>query len=369
MNIETGDRITSEAIVRIRSQTAGIFGCLISNGIKKSALDEFERFVTAPDTLSQRSMIIRCQVAKHSYSIRTVIDKPISRWRVTECFEPFLKRVLSRLSIEADFFVLVSDSIYVSDKYRSQCLEFLKTVPFLRCDCVDDDALSMNSLLIPDFLMQAVQYKQELGKIEQAVRKNPFNKRIEMVKWRGSLHGTRYVTEDNYHEFPRYKLLTISQRHPDKVDARLTNYSFYNSDGEGSGAELSWQFGRMFGSPASVLPAAAFVPYKYLISLDGAVAAWKRVATILFSGSVLMLQHRWREFFYVGLKPWVHYVPVEYDVSNVIEQYEWLKAHPEEARTIADNGRRFAQTILTPTALETHFVEIVARCGELYTAR
>ena len=88
---------------------------------------------------------------------------------------------------------------------------------------------------------------------------------------------------------------------------------------------------------------------------------------ILASGSVLLLQHRWSQFFYPGLKPWIHYVPLKYDISDLIERYEWLIAHPSQAKIIGENGQRFAKEILHPTVLETFFVEIVNKCSELYS--
>src|SRR5206468_5840334 len=104
----------------------------------------------------------------------------------------------------------------------------------------------------------------------------------------------------------------------------------------------------LFGPPAAKMPAAAFVPYKYLASMDGAVAAWKRVPTILASGSVLLLQHRWEQFFYPGLQPWEHYVPLEHDLSDLLERHVWLRANPERARAIGESGQRFAAEVLRP---------------------
>jgi len=57
---------------------------------------------------------------------------------------------------------------------------------------------------------------------------------------------------------------------------------------------------------------------------------------------------------------------VKCDLSDLIERYEWLIAHPSEAKRIAENGLRFAREILHPKALETYFLAVLDKCSELY---
>jgi hypothetical protein len=323
-------------------------------------------FLATPGTLSRPSLIIRCQIANQSCSFRVVIDKPISQHRVTGSFVPFLTRVLNRTWRHAEFFLLVSDNLYVSQRSRPEFVEFLKNVPFLRCDQRKDDEISSHAILIPDFRIQDVKYANELIEIQNASDAIPFEQRVEIIKWRGRLTGPDYPNLENCPDFPRYALLMMSVKHPHILDARLTTYDNI-SDSE-SAAALRWRLQRLFGSPAEKLSAESFVRHKYLISVDGVISAWKRVPTILASGSVLLLQYRWEQFFYPGLKPWVHFVPLKDDFSDLIERYEWLLAHPHEAKIIAENGQHFAREILCPTALETFFAEIVKKCSELYIA-
>jgi hypothetical protein len=353
----------SHAIADIHAQRAHGFRHLESSGIRKSALDAFERFLTAEDTLSRPSLIVRCRVNGGDWDVRVVVDKPVSHTRLTETLLPFVQGLTPQPRGCADFFLLISDNVYVSAHRQQECLEHFKRVPFLRCDQSDDDRLSMHTIQIPDFFVLDRTYADELTAIERAVAAQPFETRIETIKWRGSLHGSQYANDGNYAQFRRYTLLMLSLQHPDIVDARLTNYNVEESE---SGAALRKRLESTFGQPADALPAQAFVAYKYLISTDGVGAGWKRLPTILASGSVLLMQHRWTQFFYPGLKPWVHYVPVDDDLSDLIERYRWLTAHPSDAQAIAGNGLRFARTILTPTALATYFREVVERCGELY---
>jgi hypothetical protein len=354
---------TSSATAEIYGALQESFRDIASNGTTKRALDDFESFLTRPGTLAQPSLIIRCRITNRRHDVRVVVDKQISRWRLSTCFVPFLERALTKIQGCSDFFVLVSDKVYVEESARSECLDYLRNVPFLRCDRSGIDALSMHCILIPDYFVQDETYRDDLAAIGEAVSKTPFERRRNLIKWRGSLSGEEYPDLANYRRFPRYRLTKLSVRHPDILDARLTNYDFGDNE---AGPALRAQLVREFGPPAETLSAASFVAYKYLISLDGVGAAWKRVATILACGSVLLLHNRWHQFFYAALRPWVNYVPVSYDLSDVVERYEWLVAHPTEARTIAENGLRLARETLSPEALETYFAAVINCCTASY---
>ncbi|GAA4527158.1 hypothetical protein GCM10023096_61880 [Nonomuraea ferruginea] len=295
--------------------------------------------------------------------MRVVVDKPISRHRLTDSLLPALRRLLPRIRHPADFFVLLSDSVYVSPAGRAEFVEFLMRAPLLRCDRRDGDDISAHSILIPDFAILGPRYAGELAAIAKASAAIPFERRLGLIKWRGTLSGPGYPNFGNRRDFARYALLMASRKHPEVLDARLVTYD--NLTDSESALALRRHLREMFGDPAEEVPAEGFVRYKYLISLDGAVAAWKRVPTILASRSVLLLQAQWSQFFYAGLKPWVHYAPVRHDLSDLLKVHERLAEHPEEAEAIADNGQRFAGEILHPAALDTFFVHVVNRCGEL----
>lgn len=48
------------------------------------------------------------------------------------------------------------------------------------------------------------------------------------------------------------------------------------------------------------------------------------------------LEHWYRDFV-----PWVHYVPMAHDFSNLADVLEWLQAHDTEAEQIGKAGRQF----------------------------
>ena len=50
-----------------------------------------------------------------------------------------------------------------------------------------------------------------------------------------------------------------------------------------------------------------------------------------------------KDYFHDLLVPWEHYVPINTDLSDLREKYEWAESHPLEAKQISENGTRFAR--------------------------
>jgi glycosyl transferase family 90 len=348
--------LSEEAIKRLALERLHPF---IGKQVRKGAIDACASFLAAEGTLRVPSLIVRCTIRHREFSINVIVDKAISQWRLSECFVPFLSKVLSRFRGQADFLVLLSDNLYPNEEALPELAEHFVRVPFLRCDWNESNPDSHQAILIPDFHLQQASYSELFAKIKETQDQYPFEDRENKIFWRGSLSGPGYVTQGNLHTFPRYHLLRIARSVPEVIDAHLTNYDDIAArDHDGV---LRAHLQQHFGGLAPYIPEPEFVTYKYLISLDGAVAAWRRVPTILASGSVLLLQHEWNQFFYPGLLPWIHYVPLRKDIADLLERYDWLEGHPAQAKAIASAGHAFAMRFLTPEAIEAHFFDILLR--------
>lgn len=90
--------------------------------------------------------------------------------------------------------------------------------------------------------------------------------------------------------------------------------------------------------------------HKYLIDLEG-VGYSGRLKILLFSGRPLFVQERrWEEFYFQDLQPFVHFIPVSNDLSDLSRQIGWAEAHPDECNRIAQNAQSFAMSQLTRDA-------------------
>ena len=46
------------------------------------------------------------------------------------------------------------------------------------------------------------------------------------------------------------------------------------------------------------------------------------------------------------LEPWVHYIPINGNMTNVEDQVRWIEANDKEARRIAERGALFAYDLV-----------------------
>ena len=61
---------------------------------------------------------------------------------------------------------------------------------------------------------------------------------------------------------------------------------------------------------------------------------------------VIELIIKYFEHFYSDLKPWVHYVPVKADLSDLIEKIRWAKNNDDKAKKIVNNAQKFVLGML-----------------------
>ncbi|KAF4020780.1 hypothetical protein G4228_012479 [Cervus hanglu yarkandensis] len=80
---------------------------------------------------------------------------------------------------------------------------------------------------------------------------------------------------------------------------------------------------------------------RYLFNFRGVAASFRFKHLFLCGSLVFHVGDEWLEFFYPQLKPWVHYVPVKTDLSNVQELLQFVKANDDVAQEIAERGSQF----------------------------
>lgn len=199
-----------------------------------------------------------------------------------------------------------------------------------------------NSSLVafPDF--EAIQgYPHLIHTVVTTSVLYPFEKKISKVFWRGSTTGGTY-TLSNWQHYPRSQLVLFSKEHPDLLDAKFT--AVIQTPSHDQLTEVLTQHD-LLGPGVSV---ADHISFKYLADIDGNSCTYSRLVWILFSNSLCFKQLSDNEqWYYGGLKPYVHYIPFKSDMSDFAEQFAWAEAHPDEVRAMIDHATTFAQTRLT----------------------
>ena len=87
--------------------------------------------------------------------------------------------------------------------------------------------------------------------------------------------------------------------------------------------------------------------FKYLIDMEG-VGYSPRLKLQFFSFRPLFIVDRpWQEFFFEHLKPWIHYVPVSRDLSDLLDNLHRVRSDAALQNTLIENMCDFAQIHLT----------------------
>ena len=99
-----------------------------------------------------------------------------------------------------------------------------------------------------------------------------------------------------------------------------------------------------------------FLKYKIFFIVDGNVIASNHMWGFA-SGCVPFLISNGKCWFSWFIKPYVHYIPINYDLSNLIEQIEYIKNNDEIAEKIASNALQFSKEYFSSDYQKKYLLE------------
>ncbi|KAL7527229.1 hypothetical protein ACHAXR_001857, partial [Thalassiosira sp. AJA248-18] len=111
--------------------------------------------------------------------------------------------------------------------------------------------------------------------------------------------------------------------------------------------------------------------YKYHIDLGGGGGTtWTgTIEKLALPGVLFHHVTPSKDWFHDHLQPWVHYIPVATDLSDLREKYDWAEANPKEAQRIAEAGTEFARWMGSQEGFAELYQEhIVAPLGKIIIA-
>ena len=113
--------------------------------------------------------------------------------------------------------------------------------------------------------------------------------------------------------------------------------------------------------------------YKYAVYVDGNVGAG-RLGTLLALGFVILApsSRRPATFLLARLQPWLHFLPLREDLSDLWDGLVWLRQHDSEARAISARNVALHRQTCTRRAIEEAMRSLCAPlrlCSEEHVAR
>lgn len=163
----------------------------------------------------------------------------------------------------------------------------------------------------------------------------PWEQRKPVAFWRGTTTGVR--TGDVF-ELPRVRLCQLGKALGDRADIGVSQFAQLKTDDEAAALTAA-------GILRDFVPPAAFNQYQLHIDIDGNSNSWPGLLLKLHSGSPVLKvasQDGFRQWYYDRLVPFVNFVPVSADLSDLHEMIALMFDRPAFARMIGEQGRALA---------------------------
>jgi len=118
----------------------------------------------------------------------------------------------------------------------------------------------------------------------------------------------------------------------DDITQRELFYRDYENHPLVHAVKSGWQQPNFFNQNSQI-------QYKYILDMDGNASTWDSLAWKLRSGSIIFrVSGVWNQWFFSKFIPWVHFVPICEDFTDLIEKFEWCESNPDKCKEIILNA-------------------------------
>jgi hypothetical protein len=172
-----------------------------------------------------------------------------------------------------------------------------------------------------------------------ADRSGPWRDRRDRLRWRGTDTGSgrrdcspAAIGDEGVKA--RIRLCLIAASIPG-ADCLLSN-------AENASAMADYRRAGIFGDS---VPQGDSINDRYAIDIDGHSNSWSNsLARMILGCCVFRVESAfgYRQWYHDRLIPWVHYVPVRSDMSDLAERVDWARSNLDEAEGIARAGQALA---------------------------
>lgn len=201
-----------------------------------------------------------------------------------------------------------------------------------------------NKILFPDFEALDKKYNMIKGiDLEKKPFPIPWEDRHNRMIWRGS-GAQGKINSENMYEKSRVILCLLSHAYPHLIDAGFTTCI-----------------------PACLEPfrknrmsIEEIFSHRYQIWIDGNASSYSNSGWRLYSGSTVFKEDSdYVQWYFQDLKPWVHYIPVDKGLDNLVERLIEIQEDEVLGREIASNGREFAITHISSSSIREYMMVLM----------
>jgi hypothetical protein len=187
-------------------------------------------------------------------------------------------------------------------------------------------------ILIPDYMSLSHVWHENYCEVVNNKSLFSWNNKIEKAFWRGALSDIIHHN-NNHLKSPRLLLSKASLKNTSLIDAKLsTDLNTLDKN-------------IIYSNHVNIIDQ---LKYKYLPVLDGHSSTYPGFLWRLISGSLaLKQQSSHTQWFYNAIKPFKHFLPIDYDMKNIGDVILWAKNNDEKCKNISYLAKEFVEKNLT----------------------
>tara|TARA_B100001057_G_scaffold497548_1_gene601979 strand:+ start:5438 stop:6460 length:1023 start_codon:yes stop_codon:yes gene_type:complete len=236
-----------------------------------------------------------------------------------------------------------------------------------------------NSILVP--LRQPT-----LSKIKNKfVDSYSFSEKKNEIVWRGKFTGTLHdehcawwkLDGDSYKKLLRYKAVSLwskkfnikfSEKFLALLDPDYLMNDFYPIKGKNKNVVKNFyshaKKNNMFGGYLDFRE--EMCQYKYILNLDGHDSSSGIIHSLRSNSLMISPTPKWHIVVNFKLEPWVHYVPLKDDTSDLGEKLKWCNSNQEKCEEIVKNASEYISQFneKSEQEIETRIFEKLYENGE-----
>lgn len=187
----------------------------------------------------------------------------------------------------------------------------------------------------------------------------PWKTKKPIAIWRGGFQGYMHdYSPVGFGNTPRGKTCLLSLKHPQLINAG-TNWTLENS-------VIQELVSKGIDPRKEFLSHKKQMRYKYLIDIDGHTCTYPGLQWKMLSNSTVIKQEtKNKMWFFYNMKPWIHYVPVKEDMSDLLQKILWCKENDKQAQKIAEQGRELAINSMMPEHCLLYCYKVLKKYAQL----
>lgn len=174
----------------------------------------------------------------------------------------------------------------------------------------------------------------------------PFDTDFTSISWknkkdiavfRGSSTGSGTTIDTNM----RLKLAFLSTKNKDYLDCGITKWN--NRPRKLSHSTTLQTIDVLNMNKLGIFKVNTMTPleqarYKYIINVDGHVSAFRLSFELGMRSCILLVESNYKMWCHSFLIPYVHYVPIKDDLSDLLSQIKWCREHDKKCEEMAENA-------------------------------